>query len=57
MKNNTFAKQVKQFGGFIENGVARFPSVHAKEQFLKARAEYIAARDANKKTVKPALPA
>ena len=57
MKNNSFAKQVKQFGGFIENGIARFPSPHAKEQFLKLRAEHIAARDAKNKSVKPALPA
>ena len=57
MKNDIFKKQVKQFGGFIENGIARFPSVHAKEQFLKARAEHIAARQAKNKSVKPALPA
>ena len=34
--NSTFRKLVKQFGGWIESGVARFPSVHKKDQFLKA---------------------
>jgi hypothetical protein len=34
--NSTFRKLVKQFGGWIETGVARFPSVYQKDQFLKA---------------------
>jgi len=34
--NSNFRKLVKQFGGWIESGVARFPSVHQKDQFLKA---------------------
>lgn len=34
--NSTFRKLVTQFGGWIESGVARFPSVHQKDQFLKA---------------------
>ena len=34
--NSTFRKLVKQFGGWIESGAARFPSVHQKDQFLKA---------------------
>ena len=33
---STFKKLVKQFGGFIESGVARFPSVNQYEQFCKA---------------------
>jgi hypothetical protein len=38
LDNSTFRKLVKQFGGFIESGIARFPSVHQYEQFLKAYA-------------------
>lgn len=34
--NSTFRKLVKQFGGWIESGAARFPSVHQKDRFLKA---------------------
>ena len=34
--NSTFRKLVKQFDGWIESGAARFPSVHHKDQFLKA---------------------
>ena len=42
--NSTFRKLVKQFGGFIESGAARFPSVHQKDQFLKAMAAIAAAK-------------
>ena len=31
-----FRRLVKKFGGWIESGVARFPSVYQKDQFLKA---------------------
>ena len=34
--NSAFRKLVKKYGGWIESGAARFPSVHQKDQFLKA---------------------
>ncbi len=44
LDNSQFKKLVKQFGGFIESGIARFPSVHQYEQFLKAHAAAEAAK-------------
>ena len=43
---STFRKLVKQFDGWIEKGVARFPCVHQNDQFLKA----ITAAEKNKPT-------
>jgi len=35
MTNSTFRKLVAKYQGWLENGVARFPSVYLKEQFVK----------------------
>jgi hypothetical protein len=32
---STFRKLVVKYQGWIEGGIARFPSVYLKEQFLK----------------------
>ena len=35
MTKREFTKLAKQFGGWMEGDIARFPSVHQKEQFEK----------------------
>jgi hypothetical protein len=35
MNNYAFRKLVAKYQGWIEGGVARFPSVYLKEQFVK----------------------
>jgi hypothetical protein len=38
MTYSAFKKLVKAHGGWIENGIAYFPTVHQKQQFERAAA-------------------